>query len=216
MRPVRQLKIITSQLELLEDLKQQLGGLLDYINNVLKIGESWIERKDENQTFLEVNMLLAKETSNCIQKCLEIARENQELFQTSSDLEHGNSTTQSYLAKSSTYNSRGDSEYQSLIGKMNETEKSISSFLVSSKSNEDNCTALYACYHKLNNLTNAHSEKLDTLTEQMASQEKLMGAFLEKQKKMDKEFRSPIDGISIEFSDSRKSNTQSRSGSPVS
>uniref|UniRef100_A0A2C9LQS5 C1q domain-containing protein n=1 Tax=Biomphalaria glabrata TaxID=6526 RepID=A0A2C9LQS5_BIOGL len=190
MRPVRQLKIITSQLELLEDLRIQLDSLLVYINNVLKTGESWIEKKDDTQTFLEVNMLLANETSNCIQKCLDIARENQELFQTSS------STEQKWLVSRPEQSiSSDDSMLQSSIVHNDEIEKSISSIKSISKSNEENCATLLRYYDTLNNLTNAQSEKMQIMDQQLKEQTKQFEAMRRQQDETEKSYRQKLDEV---------------------
>ncbi|KAH9490624.1 hypothetical protein Btru_033849 [Bulinus truncatus] len=72
MRPAKYVKIISSQLEQFEDMKTLLENLLEDIKHIIHQGQSWIDETGNTLSFTQITQLLASETSNCIQKCLNI------------------------------------------------------------------------------------------------------------------------------------------------
>ncbi|KAH9490631.1 hypothetical protein Btru_033864 [Bulinus truncatus] len=78
MRLAKHLKIISPQVEHLEDLESQLEILLDYVKNATKEGKSWVNNADNKLTFLQINQLLTNAAAHCIKKCVDIANENDE------------------------------------------------------------------------------------------------------------------------------------------
>ncbi|XP_055875713.1 uncharacterized protein LOC129924532 isoform X1 [Biomphalaria glabrata] len=80
MRPAKQVKAVRGQLEVLEDFKVQIEGLLGNIVHVIKVGESWIGESD-NQTFTDIYQFLAIQTAECISKCSSISNGSEDACQ---------------------------------------------------------------------------------------------------------------------------------------
>ncbi|KAH9490619.1 hypothetical protein Btru_033837 [Bulinus truncatus] len=75
MRHSKHIKVIQSQVEILEDLNCDLERLVDFIKNLVKQGTSWMNESESKLSFVQINQLLTSETANCIQKCINIACE---------------------------------------------------------------------------------------------------------------------------------------------
>ncbi|KAK0058237.1 synaptonemal complex protein 1 [Biomphalaria pfeifferi] len=71
MRTPKQVKTIASQLEVLEELRDQLENTVDYINSVLHKGKEWIDETN-NESFVKINQFLVTETSECLRRCASI------------------------------------------------------------------------------------------------------------------------------------------------
>ncbi|KAH9490625.1 hypothetical protein Btru_033850 [Bulinus truncatus] len=82
MRAAKYMKIIASQLEQFKDMKQQLENLLEDIKHIIHQGQSWIDETGNTLSFAQMNQLLASETSNCIQKCLNVTLEEDKMIPT--------------------------------------------------------------------------------------------------------------------------------------
>uniref|UniRef100_A0A2C9LVC5 Uncharacterized protein n=1 Tax=Biomphalaria glabrata TaxID=6526 RepID=A0A2C9LVC5_BIOGL len=86
MRPAKQIKVVRSQLEILEDLKVQLDSLLWCICNVIQVGESWIEEAN-NKTFSDIYQFLTFQTAECISKCSSIPNGSEDVCQSADTTE---------------------------------------------------------------------------------------------------------------------------------
>ncbi|KAH9494453.1 hypothetical protein Btru_020049 [Bulinus truncatus] len=157
MRPEKQLHVVKSQLEILQEFKLDVQNLLGQINCIIENVVLWIEEKDDTQNFFQINQYLMTETSNCIQKCLLIADSNQHMTLASSDKDRAGQSTAT--------NFKDSDEYQKLISKFEEMEQSFSSLQGACKNNEVQCSVL-------SELTATHSKKLKNLREKVQSQEK--------------------------------------------
>ncbi|XP_055875526.1 uncharacterized protein LOC106072585 isoform X2 [Biomphalaria glabrata] len=68
MKTPRQIKAITSQLEVLDELKEHLECLIADVNTATSRGTSWIDDSDSH-SFEEMNQYLTNETSRCLRRC---------------------------------------------------------------------------------------------------------------------------------------------------
>ncbi|KAH9490622.1 Complement C1q-like protein 2 [Bulinus truncatus] len=127
MRLPKHVKIITSHLENLEDLKSQLGNVLDYIANIITEGQNWIDEKEARAScnFIEINQFLINETSNCIQKCLNIAHENEDssTLTCNSDGDTPNLTSKPTLPNTGGNILKDDSKYNDVQLKLDKIDK---------------------------------------------------------------------------------------------
>ncbi|KAH9490629.1 hypothetical protein Btru_033861 [Bulinus truncatus] len=124
MRPAKYVKIITSQLEQFEDMKTQLESLLEDIKHIINQGQSWVDETGNTLSFTQMNQLLAGETSNCIQKCLNITLEEENMnYTTKVNIPCSSSKISS---PNSGGNIRGDRDLNEIQMKLNEFEKRIS------------------------------------------------------------------------------------------
>ncbi|XP_055876003.1 uncharacterized protein LOC106050186 [Biomphalaria glabrata] len=91
MRTPKQVKTIASQLEVLEELRDQLENTVGYINSVINIGKEWIDETN-NESFVKINQFLVTETSECLRRCSSILDEN-DVMQTTVEHVHRNASS---------------------------------------------------------------------------------------------------------------------------
>ncbi|KAI8793514.1 lamin protein, partial [Biomphalaria glabrata] len=122
MRNSRHLKVITSQIENLEDLKSQLETIGTHVLTVIEKAELWIEEKENDLTFLEMSQFLMIETSKFIMKCHNIASDNNESAKAMST---SRLSVETSLSGSCTTN-RDEKEFEILKERLEKMEKTIS------------------------------------------------------------------------------------------
>ncbi|XP_013074438.2 nucleoprotein TPR-like [Biomphalaria glabrata] len=115
MKTPRQIKAITSQLEVLEELKEQLESLITDINTVTSKGKSWINDSD-SQNFLEMNQYLINETSRCLRRCYDL---------TNDDCGLNSDTPESFDQAENVNRSKDDKRYQSLADMVNKINSTL-------------------------------------------------------------------------------------------
>uniref|UniRef100_A0A2C9LZQ3 Uncharacterized protein n=1 Tax=Biomphalaria glabrata TaxID=6526 RepID=A0A2C9LZQ3_BIOGL len=122
MRNSRHLKVITSQIENLEDLKSQLETIGAHVLTVIEKAELWIQEKENDFTFLEMSQFLMIETSKFITKCHNIASDNTESAKAVST---SRLSVETSLSGSCTTN-RDEKEFEILKERLEKMEKTIS------------------------------------------------------------------------------------------
>ncbi|KAH9490627.1 hypothetical protein Btru_033858 [Bulinus truncatus] len=124
MRAAKYVKIITSQLEQFDDMKKQLESLLEDIKHIIHQGQSWIDETVNTLSFAQINQLLAVETSNCIQKCLNITLEDDKMISTTKVNISCSSSKKS--SPNSDGNTQRNRDFNDIQIKLNEFDKRIS------------------------------------------------------------------------------------------
>uniref|UniRef100_A0A2C9L5E2 C1q domain-containing protein n=1 Tax=Biomphalaria glabrata TaxID=6526 RepID=A0A2C9L5E2_BIOGL len=124
MRPARQLKVITSQLEVLEDMKIQFENLLATINNILQKGFKWIDDESNELSFMELNQLLTNGTSECLTKCLIIANGSDESGQNLTKQTESEEPVLLLSTSCSSSHTKEDRDFHKLKEEISEIEKS--------------------------------------------------------------------------------------------
>ncbi|KAI8793531.1 lamin protein [Biomphalaria glabrata] len=121
MKTPKQIKVITSQLEVLEELKEQLETLIADINTVTLKGKTWIDDSG-NQNFVEINLYLSNETSRCLRCYRDL--NSDDFDQHSHSAEHSN---QAENTSPKVYNlsSKDDKTYQRLAGMVDKIESTL-------------------------------------------------------------------------------------------
>ncbi|XP_055875753.1 putative leucine-rich repeat-containing protein DDB_G0290503 isoform X2 [Biomphalaria glabrata] len=124
MRPAKQVKAVRGQLEVLEDLKVQIDGLLGNICHVIQVGESWIGESD-NKTFTDIYQFLAFQTAECISKCSSIANGSEDACQSADTTEP--SVKENTPVTVSSFTLQGDRELSKLMLRFESIENSVTS-----------------------------------------------------------------------------------------
>ncbi|KAH9490628.1 EMILIN-2 [Bulinus truncatus] len=123
MRPAKYVKIITSQLEQFDDMKKQLENLLEDIKHIINQGQSWIDETVNTLSFTQINQLLTSETSNCIQKCLNITLEDDPMATTKVNIPCSSSKI---FSPHSSGDRKSDGDFNQVKIKIDEFDKRIS------------------------------------------------------------------------------------------
>ncbi|KAK0058228.1 lamin-like protein, partial [Biomphalaria pfeifferi] len=121
MRNSRHVKIITSHVENLEDLKSQLETIQTNVLTVIEKAELWIEEKEKDFSFLEMSQFLTNETSKFIMKCHNIASDNNESARAIST---SGVALETLLSGSCTSN-RDEKEFEIVKERLEKMEKTI-------------------------------------------------------------------------------------------
>ncbi|XP_055875677.1 myosin-16-like [Biomphalaria glabrata] len=121
MKTPRQIKVITSQLEVLEELKEQLETFIADINTVTLKGKTWIDDSD-SQNFVEINLYLSNETSRCLRRYRDL--NSDDFDQHSYPVEHSNQV-ENTSPKACNLSCKDDKTYQRLAGMMDTIESTL-------------------------------------------------------------------------------------------
>ncbi|KAI8793532.1 myosin-9 isoform X2 [Biomphalaria glabrata] len=124
MRPAKQVKAVRAQLEVLEDLKVQIDGLLGNISHVIQVGESWIGESD-NKTFTDIYQFLAFQTAECISKFSSIPNESKDACQSADTTEP--SMKENTPVTVSAFALQGDRELSKLMLRFESIENTVTS-----------------------------------------------------------------------------------------
>ncbi|KAK0059490.1 spindle pole body protein pcp1 [Biomphalaria pfeifferi] len=162
MRPHIQNQIITLNLHLLENLRQNLVAVEDSLRNVLEKGQRWLEDDDDVLTFVQMNQFLVNENTRCLQTCQDIAS-GKEIGSFNEELNLGRESSTEMLSPTSKVKEE-TSEFQKGKPQVNK-DRSIST---SSIQTENNFSTLN---EKIETVTKSLTKKIKSLQKRNTDQE---------------------------------------------
>ncbi|KAH9518985.1 hypothetical protein Btru_008839 [Bulinus truncatus] len=170
MRTSKQIKVITSQVEVLDELRMQLENIQTNIVSLMKIGTSWVEETD-HQSYTEINQLLSNETAECIRRCSRIADGDEYLHTYPVIIQGECSDRESQSRVVPPVSLQDGKEYQNLLDRLYQVDTSISSLKESGKNTEENYLKLSQCYEEMKHAWTKNSEKIGALYQKVNDQE---------------------------------------------
>ncbi|XP_055895217.1 uncharacterized protein LOC106063462 isoform X3 [Biomphalaria glabrata] len=169
MGTLQQSKIITLQLENLENVRKKLEVLQDSIKNVVHNAQSWLEEPDECQTLTlsQMNHYLGDESSRCLQACVDIANE-------SSELSHS-------IISDEAVSLRLGSSLTSEISPLKVPDKTEQSFSTNEPASDKCNSTVDEKYEALTRLTESLAKNIKILQKKSKNQDKLIQEMVQKQ-----------------------------------
>ncbi|KAK6975707.1 spindle pole body protein pcp1 [Biomphalaria glabrata] len=190
MRPHIQNQIITLNLQVLENLRQNLVAVEDSLRNVLEKGQRWLEDDDDVLTFVQMNQFLVNENTRCLQTCQDIAS-GKEVGLTNEEVRLGRETSIEMLSPTSKVKEE-TSEFQKGKPQVNK-DRSIST---SSIQTENNISTLN---EKIETVTKSLTKKITSLQKRNTDQENFIQEMLKNQTLAENKTKAKLDDFLTEL-----------------